>query len=145
MFVLRAAAGPLHIQLNGPIMPAWSQADVRSFGRTELQAQLQRLPRQQLVIVRYRLSHEPFEEWVYNDADIDHSKVVWAREMGGLEDQTLVQYFKNRQIWLLEADEKPPRLTPYGIEAAAKAVIAMPAQVINSDLASKEHVAHASR
>jgi hypothetical protein len=113
MFILRAAAGALHIPVSGAVAPTWSQASPRSFGRAELQEQLQRLPRKQLVIVSYTHLHEPLEEWVYNDADIDNSRVVWAREMGGVEDQKLVQYFNYRQIWLLDADEKPPRLTPY--------------------------------
>ncbi len=113
MFVLRAAAGPLHIPVSGAIAPTWSQENRRSFGRAEVQEQLQRLPRKQLVIVSYTHLHEPLEEWVYNDADIDNSKVVWAREMGGVEDEKLVQYFTDRQIWLLKVDNKPPRLTPY--------------------------------
>ncbi len=113
MFVLRAAAGPLHIPISGAIAPTWSQENRRGFGRAELQEQLQRLPRKQLVIVSYTHLHEPLEEWVYNDADIDNSKVVWAREMDGVEDEKLVQYFTDRQIWLLEVDDKPPRLTPY--------------------------------
>lgn len=118
MFVLRVTAGPLHITVGGAIAPTWSQENRRSFGRAELQEQLQRLPRKQLVIVSYTHLHEPLEEWVYNDADIDNSKVVWAREMGGVEDQKLVQYFADRQIWFLQADEKSLRLIQYGSQTA---------------------------
>jgi hypothetical protein len=48
---------------------------------------------------------------VYNDADIDHSRVVWARDMDSAENQQLLDYFKDRKGWLLEADEEPPRLS----------------------------------
>jgi hypothetical protein len=115
MFALRAAAGPLHIPLNGPITPGWSQADVQSFGRGNIERQLQQLPGKQLVVVRYIRSHEPFEEWVYNESDIDASKIVWAREMDPGENQKLLAYFKDRQAWLLEADEKPARLSAYPV------------------------------
>jgi hypothetical protein len=68
-----------------------------------------------LIIVRYGPEHDPYQEWVYNEADIDSSKVVWAREMNPAEDQKLIEYFKDRQIWLLNVgnDEWPPKLLPY--------------------------------
>ena len=68
-----------------------------------------------LVIVRYGQEHWPVSEWVYNDADIDASKIVWAREMNPSDDRDLIDYFKDRKIWLLDVydDLQVPRLTPY--------------------------------
>ncbi len=65
------------------------------------------------MIVRYKRAHPPFEEWVYNGADIDHSKVIWAREMSPSENAELLGRFSRRCAWLLEGDEIPPRLSPY--------------------------------
>jgi hypothetical protein len=39
--------------------------------------------------------------------------VVWARDMDEKSNQELLQYFKNRNVWLLEPDESPPKLSPY--------------------------------
>jgi hypothetical protein len=52
-------------------------------------------------------------EWVYNDADIDRSKVVWARDMGIDANQELVAYFSDRNVWFIEGDAPAPRLAPY--------------------------------
>jgi hypothetical protein len=69
-------------------------------------------PGQDLIIVRYASFHQPDPEWVYNAADIDASKVVWARDMGKQGNQELLQYFKNRRVWMLEPDASPQRLVP---------------------------------
>ena len=75
--------------------------------------QLQQMPRPQLVIVSYDDEHDISSEWVYNDADIDQSKVVWARDMGRDGNRELLQYFSNRQSWLLDVDNHTPRPVPY--------------------------------
>jgi len=59
---------------------------------------------------------------VYNGANIDKSKVVWARDMGAAENEELIHYYKDRRAWLLEADETPPRLAPYSADLAARQV-----------------------
>lgn len=83
------------------------------FYRQAIVQQLESLADEQLVIVRYQPDHNVFQEWVYNRADIDASKVVWAREMTAAENSELLNYFGERSAWLLEADASPPRLTPY--------------------------------
>lgn len=82
-------------------------------GREGIIQQLDRQPGRDLVIVRYRPSHAVMNEWVYNEADIDAAGIVWAREMDAAKNRELIDYFKGRRIWLLEADENPPRLSAY--------------------------------
>jgi hypothetical protein len=36
-----------------------------------------------LAIVKYPLLHSTHYEWVFNNADIDHAPIVWARDMKG--------------------------------------------------------------
>jgi hypothetical protein len=68
---------------------------------------------QHLVIVRYGAHHSPHQEWVYNEADIERARVVWARDMGPFENRDIIQRFHQRRIWLLEPDRTPPRFSPY--------------------------------
>lgn len=59
-----------------------------------------------LIFVRYEPDHDPHIEYVYNKADIDNAKVVWAHDLGQEENKKLIDYFKNRKIWLIEESEK---------------------------------------
>lgn len=81
--------------------------------RAAIQDWLARRQGKQLVIVSYQPWHNPDQEWVYNGADIDGSKVVWARSMGPDEDAKLAAYFAGREIWRLDADSGVPRVIPY--------------------------------
>ena len=92
-------------------LPAWS------LHRAQLLASLETDGDRHLVVVRYWPRHNPHWEWVNNGADIDGAKVVWAREMEPSQNRTLLEYFKDRRAWLLEADTQPPRLAPYPIRA----------------------------
>jgi hypothetical protein len=67
-----------------------------------LQSRFNRLPGQQLVLVHYRLREVADQDWIYNAADIDSSKVVWARDMGREANEELLRYYPNRQVWYVD-------------------------------------------
>lgn len=81
--------------------------------RAGIEASLARTGGRHLVVVRYAPGHDPLEEWVYNEADIDGTPAVWAREMDAPAMRRLLDYFRDRRAWLLDADAVPRRLTPY--------------------------------
>lgn len=87
---------------------------VREMGdrRAELIARLNATSGKHVVLVRYGPTHSIHEEWVYNGADIDGSRVVFAHDMGPAENERLTRYFAGRVLWHLEPDERD-RLTPY--------------------------------
>lgn len=112
-FGLRALAAPLHIALPEYYEFAWDEKGMSSYGRDVIEDQLLKVDGNHLVVVRYDTDHPAYKEFVYNDADIDRSRIVWALDLGADKDQQLVNYFKGRQVWLLNADEKPLKLQPY--------------------------------
>jgi hypothetical protein len=81
--------------------------------RIAVNRQIEAIPGKLLMFVRYYPQHHFQEEWIYNRADIDASRVVWARDLGALENEKLRAYFPDRSAWLLEPDFRPPRLIPY--------------------------------
>jgi hypothetical protein len=91
--------------------------------RAAVAATLAEDPGQHLLLVRYLPSHNPHMEWVYNAADIDRAKIVWARDIPGVDLNPLLVYFKDRDVWVVDADLSPPRLEPY---SKAPALIPLP-------------------
>src|SRR5262249_25362019 len=93
----------------------WAKPRGWQFQRAHISAQLAEKGGRHLVIVHYRPLHSVHDEWVYNAASIDQAQVVWARELDITQNRKLLEYFKDRQAWLVEVDQDRglPRLTPY--------------------------------
>jgi hypothetical protein len=81
--------------------------------RVRIGRELERGGGRHLIIVRYQPPYHDQPQWVHNRADIDAAPVVWAREMDREKNRLLLEYFHDRQVWLLEGDVRPYRLKPY--------------------------------
>src|SRR5712691_3585153 len=86
--------------------------------RAAIADKLSSTPGKHLVMVRYGNDHNIHDEWVYNGAEIDGAKVLWAREVEAGQNARLFAYFKDRQVWLVEPDEDNTELMPYPPVAA---------------------------
>ncbi len=80
--------------------------------RAAMAKQLEAQPGKQLVLVKYGDGHDYYEEWVYNPADLDHSKVVWARDLGYSGNNELIDYYPDRKVWWLDADRYDLQSSP---------------------------------
>jgi hypothetical protein len=72
--------------------------------RADLLHDLESKPGKHVVLVRYGPEHSVHEEWVFNAADIDASKVIWARDLPGEINDQLLRYYPDRTIWLALPD-----------------------------------------
>ena len=81
--------------------------------REVLQKRLEGLPGKHLIMVRYEPEHNIHDEWVFNGADIDGAKVLWARELDAQQNAALVRYFQERSIWLVDPEVDNLELIPY--------------------------------
>jgi hypothetical protein len=84
-----------------------------SLDRANIDKWLEQQPTPQLVFVRYSQYHNVIFEWVYNHADIMHSHVIWARDLGAEHNKLLLNILPDRTVWLVEADRREPQLVPY--------------------------------
>ena len=87
--------------------------------RAAIAETLSHTPGKHLIMVRYEEDHNLHDEWVYNGAEIDNAKVLWARELDPAQNAKLFAYFKDRQIWLVEPDTDNTELIPYQPPVAA--------------------------
>jgi hypothetical protein len=131
LLILRAGAGPLHLPLD-PKWPqkgyaTWSSPTPKNYERSAVLKELREFPGRQLAIVHYSPGHDlVYHEWVYNRADLDTAKVIWAHDMGPEKNKGLIDFFKDRRAWLVDADDNPPELRPYSTAADRKSLPGAP-------------------
>ena len=113
LLAIAALLVALHGTINKKASASWQDR------RAQLVKQLKQTDGKHLIIVTYGPRHSYHDEWVYNEADIDNAKVIFARAMDIKQDCELVEYFKSRRIWSLgiDDDELTPELKPYPISA----------------------------
>jgi hypothetical protein len=106
MILLRVEAAATHTHIE----PDWPRGNLE---RAATVSQLQQMPGDQLVFVRYGANHDVDWEWVWNEPDIDGARIVWARDIGMEQNLELLKYFHNRHAWLISGDASSPQLEPY--------------------------------
>lgn len=119
MVGLRLANKQLHCPVPERPVSVWI---VNWFGpdhfvtqRSVVEKQLGQIPGGQLAIVRYAADHDPIDEWVFNAADIDSSKIIWARAMDTQSDGELMRYYGQRKAWLIQPDSPTEEILPYPV------------------------------
>jgi hypothetical protein len=65
---------------------------------------LMKIPGDHLVLVSYGPKHEIYQELVYNRADIEHARIIWARSLTREADEKLIAHYASRRVWKLSED-----------------------------------------
>jgi hypothetical protein len=120
LFLVCTVLAVFHVHVDGEAPFNWSSYENRLEARAVAQRFLEQQPGKQLAIVRYGPGHDVLYEWVWNLADIDQQKVVWARELKPAWIVQLLHYYPNRKVWLIEPDAVP---------SAGPGAAAMPARI----------------
>jgi hypothetical protein len=115
--VARLFTVPLHLTV--PEWPPdgwaamWYGPDRYGTERAQIEADLESLPGEQLMLVHASDNRNSLDQWVYNSPDLDHSKVVWANDMSPADNLQLIQYYRDRKVWLVEMGTLPATVSPY--------------------------------
>ena len=82
--------------------------------RAEFIRRLSTFDGEQLVIVRYPYpAWRVGEEWVYNSANIDAQRIVFAHDLGIEQNRALLDYYPRRRVWLMTFDDLKIHFSPY--------------------------------
>jgi hypothetical protein len=79
---------------QGALSPAFKRAGLIDAAKRE--------HTEQLIFVRPLEDYYVHNDWVYNDADIDASNIVWARDMGDEANKALMDYYPDREVWIFQ-------------------------------------------
>ncbi len=99
-----------------------------NLNKARIATKLQQIPGDHLVFVKTKTDALNLFQWIYNDADIDHSRIVWARDLGAERNQQLQAYFEGRQVWLADPNVEPATCVRYDA-----------ASIITSETASRSN------
>lgn len=88
--------------------------------RAQFIDKLSALPGKHLIIVHYAINHDPGYEFVFNLADLENGKVVWARDLGE-RNKELLDHYRDRTVWVVDADSRPVKL--YTLEESKAATL----------------------
>jgi hypothetical protein len=72
-------------------------------GRERIIEKLESLPGKHIIFVEYPEGPQAVYEWVYNGADIDAQRVIWAHALDPASNTELAQHYHDRSIWVLVA------------------------------------------
>lgn len=81
--------------------------------KARILAELDRMSGCHLVLVRTKTDPDNVFQWIYNDAGIDDSKIVWARDLGSEKNAALLRYFRERTVWVVDPNLNYPELVPW--------------------------------
>jgi hypothetical protein len=83
----------------------WDTMSVTPTEREIAIRQLESAPGKHLVFVHYGARHPWYDEWVFNGADIPHSRIVFARMCTPESDRALANSMADRDVWIANPDE----------------------------------------
>ena len=91
----------------GVLRRVWDTMNTSPSARTLAIRRLNRIPGKHLVFVNYGPTHPWYEEWVFNGADLNQSRIVFARMCRPESDRRLITAMSDRDVWIASPDAGP--------------------------------------
>jgi hypothetical protein len=112
VLTLRLGAEALHLPYTQALnYQSWCCKVRVDDSKDRIKEYLEAQPGRHLVFVRPKSDEMNLFQWIYNRADIDSAKIVWARDMGDVENARLERYFEGRKVWMVDPNVQPATIT----------------------------------
>jgi hypothetical protein len=119
VLVLRIGAQTAHLPHTQKLnFQSWCCRVEGNLNKARISAALRQIPGNHLVFVKTKTDGLNLFQWIYNDADIDASRIAWARDLGPKRNQQLENYFSTRDAWLVDPNVEPATCVKYDAAAA---------------------------
>jgi hypothetical protein len=118
VLALRIGAQNLHVPYSQQVnFQSWCCRVEGNLNKARIRHTLEQTPGNHLVFVKTKTSASNLFQWIYNDAEIDASRIVWARDLGEGRNAQLAGYYKHsRDVWLVDPNVEPATLTRYPLD-----------------------------
>jgi len=108
VLALRIAAQPMGLPYTQALnYQSWCCKVTGNLSKSRIEKKLNGVAGKHLVIVTAKTDPYNLFQWIYNDADIDASEIVWARDLGAERNARLISYFTDRQVWMVDPNVEP--------------------------------------
>jgi hypothetical protein len=109
----RMVLGARHKPFTQPAnFQSWCCVKPGNGNKARIQEMLAQKAGKHLVLVKPKTDPDNLFQWIYNDADIDTAKIVWARDMGADGNRALLEYFRDRTVWVVDPNVEPAQIAP---------------------------------
>lgn len=98
---------------------SWCCREQGNLNKARMIAELERTPGNHLVFVKAKTDPDNLYQWIFNDADLDAARVVWARDLGAERNAELAHYYAGRDTWLVDPNVEPATRVSYTPEASS--------------------------
>jgi hypothetical protein len=115
-----AVIAVVHLSVLGFVVHAYGNNEDGAGGsrgrrRAEVKERLEAEPGTQLVFVRYADGYTVHDEWVYNPADLNTTRVLFAHDLGD-RNAALIAAYPNRTVWMATVSKDDVRLMRFGAD-----------------------------
>ena len=114
----------VHVSMLGLVASAHANRDdgagsTRGLRRAEIKNRIEREAGKHVVFVRYASDYTVHDEWVYNLADLNASRVIFAHDLGS-KNPELIALYPDRTAWLVTVTTDRIHLAPCRFERGAE-------------------------
>jgi hypothetical protein len=111
---VRVGLGAMHLPFTQKVnFQSWCCVKPGNPNKARILAMLDSSDGKHLALVKPKTDPDNVFQWIYNNADIDAAKVVWARDLGAEGNRALLEYFRDRKIWVVDPNVEPATILPY--------------------------------